>query len=264
MFIMPRFTPRILQSVLLIGLVAACAPDSSIRNSIGMDLVFIPAGTFKMGSDAGEADEKPRHTVEISKPFYIGKYEVTQGQWEAVMGTTLEQQQILRNRHVPLNGVGPDYPMYFVNWEDAVAFTQRLNTMEGTKRYRLPTEAEWEYACRAGTTGENAGALETMAWYAGNAEDTAHPVGQKQPNPWGLYDMHGNVWEWCLDWLDRAYYSKRVGIDPPGGPPGERRMIRGGCWFNDAETCRSAYRSYTSPGSGGPHLGFRVVMMVEE
>ena len=217
-----------------------------------------------MGSDTGEADEQPKHMVEISKPFYIGKYEVTQSQWEAVMGMTLEQQQTLRNRHTPLNGVGPDYPMYFVSWEDAVAFTQRLNTMEDTKRYRLPTEAEWEYTCRAGTTDDYAGDLETTAWYKNNAEDAAHPVGRKQPNPWGLYDMHGNVWEWCQDWLDRGYYSKGVGVDPTGGTPGERRMIRGGCWFNDAEACRSAYRSYTSPGQGGPHLGFRVVMMVEE
>lgn len=122
--------------------------------------------------------------------------------------------------------------------------------------------AEWEYACRAGTVGDYAGEFEGMGWYGANAGGAAHPVGQKRPNAWGLYDMHGKGWEWWQDWLDRDYYKKGVTVDPAGGPPGERRMIRGGCWFNEAEACRSAYRSYSSPGQAGPHLGFRVVRMV--
>ena len=127
----------------------------------------------------------------------------------------------------------------------------------------MPTEAEWEYACRAGTTVAFAGDLDAMAWYAGNAGGTTHPVGRKQPNAWGLFDLHGNVWEWCQDWLDREYYKKGMVEDPAGGEQHERRMIRGGCWFNDSAACRSAYRNYNTPTAGGPHLGFRLVRVVD-
>ncbi|MEE2994180.1 MAG: formylglycine-generating enzyme family protein [Gemmatimonadota bacterium] len=247
---------------LILGVIPGCGPDSVIENSIGMKFAYIPAGEFQMGSDRGEEDEQPRHGVRITQSFYLGIYEVTQAQWERVMGTTLSEHHKTQDQNLPLNEIGPDHPMYFVSWDDTQAFIERLNALEGKAVYRLPTEAEWEYACRARTQEAYAGNIDQMAWYAGTSENKIHPVGRLQPNEWGLYDMHGNVWEWCHDWLDRNYYKKGQNTDPQGGPPGERRIIRGGGWYNDADACRSAYRSYTSPGRGGPHLGFRVVRTV--
>lgn len=244
-------------------LIVGCGPADKITNDIGMTFAYIPAGSFFMGSDSGEADEQPRHKVTLTKPFYMGIHEVTQGQWLQVMGETLEEHYSSQDQNLPLNGIGPDHPMYFVSWDDASTFIATLNDSAGDSLYRLPTEAEWEYAARAGNEGDYAGDLDRMAWYGKTSNGRIQPVGLLAPNAWGLYDMHGNVWEWCHDWLDREYYKRDEHTDPQGGTPGERRIIRGGCWFNDAEACRSGYRSYTSPGRGGPHLGFRVVRMVK-
>ena len=256
--------PGPMRHILMLLMVAsvACSHDPVSRNSIDMDFVLIPAGAFDMGSESGEPDERPIHRVQITQPFYLGTFEVTQAQWDRVMGLSLDAQRKLREANLPLNGVGDEYPMYFVSHGDAVAFTKRLNTLENTNAYRLPTEAEWEYACRAGVLVDDPEKLDDMAWYGANASGGSHPVGQKEPNQWGLYDMKGNVWEWCSDWLDRAYYAKGDMVDPTGGPPGERRIIRGGGWYSDPDFLRSTHRNYTSPGSGGPHLGFRVVKMI--
>jgi formylglycine-generating enzyme required for sulfatase activity len=199
----------------------------TLRNSIGMELVLIQAGTFQMGStDSGaDDDEKPVHTVRISRPFYLGQYEVTQAQWEAVMG----------NNPSKFKG-DPSHPVEQVSWDNVQEFIRRLNAKEGGARYRLPTEAEWEYAARAGSTtvysfGDSASQLGQSAWYEDNADGATHPVGRLQPNAWGLYDMHGNVWEWVQDWYG-PYASSTV--TDPTGPQSGGPVCRGGSWGRPA------------------------------
>jgi formylglycine-generating enzyme required for sulfatase activity len=194
--------------------------------------------------------------VHISKQFYLGKYEVTQLQWKAVMGNK------------PSHFKGRDNPVEQVSWDDAQEFIKQLNAKEGHNRYRLPTEAEWEYAARAGTNsayffGDNAALLKQYAWYSDNSEETTHPVGQKQPNAWGLYDMHGNVWEWVQDWYEEWYYSDSPGSDPKGPSFGSYRVLRGGGWHFDARLCRSADRFNYAPVNRNRSLGFRLALSPE-
>jgi formylglycine-generating enzyme required for sulfatase activity len=239
----------------------AHAAEKTYTNSIGMEFVLIPAGSFSMGADknfdpAGDDDETPQHRVTISKPFYLGKYEVTQGQWTAVMGSN------------PSEFKGRSNPVEQVSWDDVQVFIQRLNRQEGHNRYRLPTEAEWEYAARAGTSsaysfGDGADSLGRYAWYGNNSGVETHPVGQKQPNAWGLYDMHGNVWEWVQDWYGERYYSNASGTDPKGPSSGSIRVLRGGSWFDDAEYCRSAFRGSFTPDDRGNDIGFRLALSPE-
>ena len=232
----------------------------TITNSIGMELVLIPAGEFMMGS-AESDDEKPQHKVRITEPFYFGVTEVTQGQWEAVMGTR------------PWSGSnyvkeGSDYPATSVRWVDAVEFCTKLSLKEGVT-YRLPTEAEWEYACRGGTTtvyhfGDDASRLSEYAWFSDNAkkvdEKYAHRVGQKKANPFGLYDMHGNVYEWCADRYDSDYYEGSPTDDPTGPTTGSSRVLRGGAWDYNAQVCRSANRR-SRPRNAQSVNGFRIVLV---
>ena len=251
----------------------AGAADKGVTNSVGMQFVPIAAGSFVMGS-GGEvagaaASEKPAHKVSITKPFYLGKYEVTQGQWEAVMGSspfTLDRSNPFYN----LPGMAarlrkPTNPAT-VSWNDAQEFIKRLNRKEGHARYRLPTEAEWEYAARAGTStaysfGHDEGKLGGYAWYGEDfASGSSHTVGTKKPNPWGLYDVHGNVWEWVQDWYDAAYYADSPAIDPPGPRAGSKRVVRGGSWHETATSWRSAFRRDYEPDYRGISIGFRVVM----
>lgn len=220
-----------------------------ITTRIGMQLVLIPAGEFQMGSTTGGADEGPVHRVRISKPFYLSKYEVTQAQWEAVMGTQPSKFRGDANR-----------PVANVSWEEAQEFLRKLNAQEGGRKYRLPTEAEWEYAARAGSTtaysfGDDARQLGEYAWYDQNAGGTTHPVGQKRPNAWGLYDMHGNVWEWVQDW--KGAYTAGAAEDPTGPSTGALRVIRGGSWYFPAQFVRAAYRLWYVPGYRVGDLGFR-------
>lgn len=222
-------------------------------NSIGMEFVLIPSGEFEMGSNGGDSDEVPVHEVTIKKAYYLGKYEVTQEQWVAVMGNN------------PSYLKGDSNPVERVSWNDVQEFVKKLNAKEGTDKYRLPSEAEWEYACRAGTTteysfGNNESELEEYAWYIDNLEDKTNPVGQKKPNPWGLYDMYGNVWEWCQD---RYHYSYNGA--PTDGSAWEdgrssRRVSRGGGWDGYASDRRSANRDNGNPDIGHINLGFRLLM----
>jgi len=203
-------------------------------------------------------DEHPRHRVKLTKSFHLGRTEVTQVQWKAVMGTTpWKGKQSVKE--------GDDYPATFVNWDDAVEFCRKLSEKEGVE-YRLPTEAEWEYACRAGTTtvysfGDDESQLAEYAWYENNArwagEEYAHIVGQKKPNPWGLYDMPGNVSEWCQDWYGE-YPSGDV-TDPVGPASGSLRVLRGGSWDDFARSCRSTHRNRYAPSGRISFLGFRVL-----
>jgi formylglycine-generating enzyme required for sulfatase activity len=240
---------------------AAQTPQTVI-NSIGMEFVLIPAGEFDMGSPSSEKDrysnEGPVHHVTISKGFYLSKYEVTQKQWCEVMGSN------------PSHFEGDNRPVETVSWNDIQEFIKKLNEMEGTNKYRLPSEAEWEYAARAGTTtsysfGNDDSDLGDYAWYESNSGSKTHPVGQKQPNPWGLYDMHGNVWEWVQD----RYHSSYDGAPTDGSAwesgSSSYHVRRGGSWGGSAKYFRSALRYYYAPvpvpsyRSGG---GFRLLQVV--
>jgi len=214
-------------------------------NSIGMEFVTIEPGTFKMGSDSGEADEKPVHEVTLSKGFYLQTTEVTQAQWLAVMGSN------------PSFFEGPDRPVENVSWEEVQEFLGKLNAREKDTRYRLPTEAEWEYACRAGgQEPEAAPSLGEVAWWDVNSAGGTHPVGQKKPNAWGLYDMRGNVWEYVQDWY--GGYPAELTVDPQGQPSGITRVLRGGAWCTIyASHFRCAYRNYMRPSDSDLSRGFR-------
>ncbi|HEY5868890.1 MAG TPA: SUMF1/EgtB/PvdO family nonheme iron enzyme [Candidatus Tectomicrobia bacterium] len=234
------------------------APTPSLqtqRNSLGMELVRIHPGEFMMGAEKGDSDEKPVRKVTISKPFYLGKYEVTQAQWQDVMGTN------------PSHFKGdPNRPVERVSWKMVQEFISKLNAREGHSRYRLPTEAEWEYAARAGSTtkysfGDDDAQLEQYAWYNKNDKGTTHPVGQLQPNAWGLYDMHGNVWEWVHDW--RGPYTGGQEVDPQGPVTGNAKGYRGGGWGYGAVRCRSTDRSYDSPDYIYGTHGFRLAMTAQ-
>jgi formylglycine-generating enzyme required for sulfatase activity len=251
--------------ILLFSINQAQAAEKTYTNSIGMEFVLIPAGEFMMGSNDSdkwaEEYEKPQHKVTISKDFYLGKYEVTQEQWEAVMGSNPSHfkgwfkgwfKGKLQN------------PVENVSWDDVQIFIKRLNHKEGTEKYRLPTEAEWEYAARAlGSSsyffGDDPAQLGDYAWYNDNADDT-HPVGKKKPNFFGLYDMYGNVSEWVQDWYGENYYKQSSSIDPTGSTSGSDRVIRGSSWRNLARDARSASRYSSLPGSRGSLLGFRLAL----
>ncbi len=216
----------------------------------GMEFVRIQPGEFMMGCSSGDnqcyENEKPAYRVRITKGFEMGKYEVTQAQWESVMGSN------------PSNFRGADRPVERVSWNDAQDFLQKLNSRQDGYRYRLPTEAEWEYAARAGTTGSYAGNLDAMAWYSINSGGQTHPVGQKQPNAWGLYDMHGNVWEWAQDWFGN--YAAAAQTDPGGPVNGQSRVQRGGCWYSVvARNARVSVRGNDVPTIRNNFVGFRCV-----
>ena len=233
---------------------AAAEPSKTWANTLGMAFVLIPAGSFEMGSESGDADEQPVQPVTIDKPFYVGQFEVTQAQWHAVMENDPSQFTDDPNR-----------PVESVSWNDAQEFIAKLNTMEPGATYRLPTEAEWEYAARAGSTaayafGGDAAQLDAYAWYADNAGNTTHPVGEKQPNAWGVHAMHGGVWEWVQDRYG-PYPSETV-TESVGPPPGNRRVIRGGSWLSPAEDCRAASRSHAHPTFRGANVGFRLVRTI--
>jgi formylglycine-generating enzyme required for sulfatase activity len=232
------------------------AADSvNLSSDVKLEMINLPGGEFTMGSNNSQwDDERPLHQVRLS-PFAIGKTEVTQAQWKAVMGNN------------PSRFKGDDLPVESVSWEDVNEFIKRLTQKTGLQ-FRLPTEAEWEYAARAGKNteysfGDDEKQLGDYAWFYENSGSETHPVGQKKPNDFGLFDMHGNVWEWCSDWYSNSYYEecKRQGtVDDPVGPStGSNRVLRGGGWYGDAVSCRSAYRDGSAPGFRYGHLGFRLV-----
>jgi len=214
--------------------------------------VRISPGTFMMGCSNGDVhckpEEKPAHRVEITKAFEIAKYEVTQAEWVAVMGMDVNYSEFK----------GMDHPVENVGWADAQQFLLKLNATQDGYRYRLPTEAEWEYAARAGTTDPYPGPADQMGWYFENSKAQTHPVGQKQPNPWGLYDMSGNVWEWTADWYDETYYQSAPSVNPAGPSRGRFHTMRGGSWVDGMESGRVSNRDYFED-SADFHIGFRCV-----
>ncbi len=247
--------------------------SKNTKRFAGIDFVWIEPGSFQMGL-AGEAEdacalyggnvgwyrgEAPQHTATLSRGFWLSKYEITKGQWREVMG----EEDLWQGRGWIL-GRGRS-PAVYVTWFDVQDFIETLNE-RGEGKFRLPTEAEWEYACRAGTTshfsfGNDAERLPKQAWYKDNAdlagEEYAHVVGRKKANPWGLYDMHGNVWEWCEDWWG-APYSEGPVTDPQGPDNGTGRVIRGGSWLSFPWALRSSNRSSLDPMMGNAGVGFRL------
>ncbi len=236
---------------LFAGKTAEPEPGDVFVNSIGMKLAYIPAGTFYMGSppdEKGRQDDEFQHRVKLTRPFRIGVTEVTQAQWNAVMGSARSYLK------------GDNLPVDKMSWKDAVTFCEKLSEKEG-KTYRLPTEAEWEYACRAGAAGRFAGTgkLDDMGWYEANSEGQTQPVATKKPNAWGLYDMHGNVSEWCSDYYSPDYPEVMV-TDPAGPTEGKYRVVRGGSWGYFLRSSRCAARSSVLPSYRLKYTGFRIVM----
>ncbi|MDR2301492.1 MAG: formylglycine-generating enzyme family protein [Deltaproteobacteria bacterium] len=251
----------VLSAFLFGGAITVLAAEKTYTNTIGMEFILIPSGSFTMGADKNFEDayddETPPHRVTIAKPFYLGKYEVTQAQWTAVMGSNPSKFKDLNN------------PVEKVSWLDAQEFIKRLNAMEGHNRYRLPTEAQWEYAARAGSNttysfGEEADDLGLYAWYGKNSGKKPHPVGQLKPNGWGLNDMHGNVSEWVQDWWGERYYSYSPVSDPTGPSSGTHRVLRGGnCEFSD-KAARSASRGTSPSDHQDMDNGLRLALSLEE
>ena len=240
-------------------------PPKEITNSIGMKLLLIPKGTFMMGSpesEQGRNVDETQHEVTISKDYYLGVYEITQAQYEKVMGKnpSLFQGAIVGNENA-------DLPVDNVSWDDVVEFCKKLSDLPEEKKagrmYRLPTEAEWEYACRAGSKtassfDDEEGLLPEYGWFSRNSSRRTHTVGLLEPNAWGLHDMHGNVWEWCSDWYEE--YPKGAVSDPTGPKEGSDRVIRGGSWDYEAAHCRSANRNGRDPSFRFDYYGFRVAL----
>lgn len=235
----------------------AIAMDADKNRSIsdlGLKLIWIEPGSLVMGrATGGEIDEKPVTQVSLSHGFWLGRTEVTQAQWRAIMDKN------------PARFQGDDRPVEAVNWNEAMEFCRKLTVRENAAGrlpsgyvYTLPTEAQWEYACRAGTAGDHAGPVDMMAWYMATSGGMTKPVGQKQANAWGLHDMHGNVWEWCLDWYGN-YPGGNV-TDPKGAASGIFRVMRGGSWNNSADYCRSGLRLRDEPVSRRNYLGFRLAL----
>ena len=221
---------------------------------VSFNLRWCPAGSFTMGSTNGYSDEKPQHQVTLSQGFWLGETEVTQGLWREITGKNPSDHK-----------VDDEYPVENVSWDDCQEFLEKLNDRAEVKkagiRFALPTEAQWEYACRAGTTGDygGTGKLDDMGWYGERANGATHPVARKEPNAWGLYDMHGNVWEWSADWYDSGYYAKSPASDPTGPASGGYRVLRGGCFWNDAQYCHSALRRSYGPDDRRGNIGFRLL-----
>ena len=253
---------RIIITLFLLAVFGSLGAQA-IRNE-----VFVEGGTFFMGDDAGELRERPMHEVTVSS-FWIMKTEVTQAAWEAIMGMN------------PSNFKGRDLPVETMAWIDAVEYANKLSSKDGfqpayrmmkgtaicdfTKNgWRLPTEAEWEYAAMGGakSTGyiyAGSNSADPVAWYKPNSKNSTHPVGTKAGNELGIYDMSGNVWEWCWDWYEEGYYAKSPSADPRGPSSGTYRVIRGGSWFSLAALARVSFRNFFDPADRIYYLGFRLV-----
>jgi len=211
----------------------------------GIELLLVPPGKYRRGASVGDDsafdDEDPAHDVTLTQPFYLGRYEVTQAQWQAAMGSNPSEMS-----------KDPQAPVESVSHDDIASFNQKTGL-------RLPTEAEWEYACRAGSTTARYGELDAVAWHSGNSDSTTQPVGQRRANALGFHDMLGNVWEWCSDWYSDSEYARCSAgvVDPKGPSTGDSRVLRGGSWNNDGWNCRASHRDVVRPAFRGVNVGFR-------
>ncbi len=226
-----------------------------LPGDVPVTFAWCPPGSFRMGSEKGDSDEKPDHKVTLTKGFFMGIHPVTQAQWKAVMGTD------------PSHFKGPTRPVESVTWTKCAEFCTKLTSfLKGRAAVRLPTEAEWEYACRAGTTteywcGNDEAALKRAGWYTATSKGETQPVGQLEKNPWGLYDVHGNVWEWCLD--SKREYTAKDEVDPQRKSNNDSRVLRGGCWGGNSDFCRAAHRSWSATLSCYHYFGFRVCLRLD-
>ena len=267
---MPRPLSIFLSSLVIFGMMQLdslllAQPLKELTNSIGIKLVLISKGTFMMGSpesEEGRRENETQHEVTISNDYYLGAYEVTQTQYQTVIGNnpSCYQGALVGNQNA-------DLPVENVSLDDAVEFCKKLTELPEEKKagrvYRLPTEAQWEYACRAGSKtiysfDDEEGLLPEYGWFKRNSSQRTHTVGLLEPNAWGLYDMHGNVWEWCSDWYGE--YPKGAVSDPTGPTMGTDRVNRGGCWLYLAANCRSASRNWAKSSYQDGLLGFRVAL----
>ena len=232
---------------------------------INMKMIWVEGGNFLMGCTSEQSDchEDERNVRRVTVDgFYIGMLEVTQSQWEKVVGTSIYQQKSKAGKD-STPGAGPDYPMYYVSWDEAMEFCRLLSNKTG-RTYTLPTEAQWEYAARGGNKNEGAkyagsNMLDAVAWYTDNSGSSTHIVGSKRANALGIYDMTGNVWEWCKDWYADSYVSDTN--NPVGPSSGDNRVSRGGGWGSNASNSRVAYRGVQTPGNRNNSRGFRVVCL---
>ncbi|MEM7015608.1 MAG: formylglycine-generating enzyme family protein [Verrucomicrobiota bacterium] len=245
-----------------------------VREFGGMIFVWCPPGEFVMGSPESESGHKmeenepskeyrlpdeTQHPVEITKGFWLAMHECTQSQYSKFM-------ELSKGTTNSIFGAGDEYPVNYVTWSDAQEYCQKLSAEIGTNpewRVDLPTEAQWEYACRAGSKGPWAGDIGEMAWYRSNSGEKSHPVGEKKPNAWELRDMHGSVFEWCRNWAENEYEKDRV-RDPVGPASGSKRIIRGGSFGNSALQCRSAFRMAFDPKVTAAGIGFRVAIVAAD
>jgi formylglycine-generating enzyme required for sulfatase activity len=255
-----RVTVLAIAACLILSLPSQAAEKEitlDLGDGANMELVLIPTGSFMMGDADGQPDEKPVHKVTITRPFYLGKYHVTQRQWLALMVSN------------PSDFKGAQLPVENVLWEDVRVFLRKLDAkfVATGMRFDLPTEAQWEYACRAGGTtkfsfGDTESQLTDYGWFKDNAGGQTHPVGQKRPNAWGLYDMHGNVCQWCSDWYVNNYYQRSPAADPTGAEFSYHHVTRGGCLDDPASRCRTAYRNMNDPADRNHDVGFRVIAII--
>jgi len=242
-------------------------------NGVSFEMIFVKGGTFAMGctseqSDCGN-DERPVHKVTLSD-FYMGKYEVTQKLWQAVMGRNIRQQRdLVKGRS--LYGEGGDFPVYYVSYKECEEFCVKLNELLANQlpdsfRFCIPTEAQWEYAARGGEKSKGylfsgSNIIEQVAWFYENSDFETHRVGTKKKNELGIYDMSGNVWEWCQDWYHGNYYSTSTSVNPKGLPFGSMRILRGGSWDNEARFCRVSFRGDDAPSFRYDIFGLRLALI---
>ena len=216
------------------------------QNSIGIKFIYVPEGSYHMGM-ANDLDNNRRHKVQISKGFWLSETEVRQRDWQKVM------------HYNPAFQKGLDLPVENVSWHDVQKFIKKLNVIEGVFKYRLPSEAEWEYACKAGIQTDRYGPLHDIAWFIENSDDATNNVALKKPNRWGFFDMLGNVWEWCDDWHDKDYYLDSPIRDPVGPIDGKTKIFRGGSCTFPKKGCRASFRYWCAPTYISGDLGFRLL-----
>ena len=247
-------------------------------NGVSFEMLFVEGITFIMGCTSEQGNdcyhnEKPTHSVTLTD-YYMGKYQVTQKLWQAVMGTGIRGQRDLGHTSWPLYGEGDDYPMYYINYNECEEFCAKLNKLLSDKlpegyKFRLPTEAQWEYAARGGKKSKGykysgSDYIGEVAWYNSNSGGRTHEVGMKDKNELGIYDMSGNVWEWCQDWYDASYYSNSSSTNPKGPSSGSDRVLRGGSWRGIAQGCSVSFRSNAGPNRRFHNSGVRLVLVPKD